>query len=102
MNAQDKILVIPDEDLVDIIPGYLENRHKEMAQLKQAVTDGDFETLRILGHRMKGSGAGYGFDGITDIGRELEEGAKVNDAATCQAQVEALVSYLERVEVVYD
>ena len=31
---------------------------------------------KLLGHSMKGSGEGYGFDTISEIGRFLEEAAK--------------------------
>ncbi len=95
------IIIHPDEDLEDIIPGYLENRHKELPELRDALAKSDFDTLRVLSHRMKGSGAGYGFDGITDIGREMETAALANDAGGVGAQIDALENYLSRVEVVY-
>ncbi|MBF0620430.1 MAG: Hpt domain-containing protein [Magnetococcales bacterium] len=96
------IVVHPDPDLEDIIPGYLDNRRNELPALKTALADNDFETLKILGHRMKGSGAGYGFDGITDIGFIIEMGARDENSEAIASGIEQLLSYLERVEVVYE
>ncbi|MBF0629211.1 MAG: Hpt domain-containing protein [Magnetococcales bacterium] len=99
--AADKITVHIDEDLAEIAPGYLENRGKDLEQLPRALADGDFQSLRVLGHRMKGSGAGYGFDGISEIGRAIEEAAKQEDRVGIAQGIADLASYLDRLEVVY-
>jgi hypothetical protein len=91
-----------DPEIAALIPGFLANRHKDVMLLLDAVNQGDFETARILGHSMKGSGGGYGFDGITDIGAEIETAAKQNDAVAIRSQVNALSRYLARVQVVGD
>ena len=48
-----------DNDLADLIPGFLENRHKDVA-IQEAIEQGNYETIRVLGHTMKGAGGGYG------------------------------------------
>lgn len=97
--APEKIIVqITDEDIVDIIPGYLENRQKDLETLKQALND--FETVRSLGHKMKGSGGGYGLDRISEIGKAVEEAAKAQDLDAIRSGIAALQDFLERVEIV--
>jgi len=96
-----KIAVIVEADLQELIPGYLENRLKDIAAIREALIRKDYETIRIAGHKMKGSGGGYGFDAITDIGREIEAAAKSEHDEEIARQVGNLTSYLERVEVVY-
>lgn len=91
-----------DAEIAPLIPGFLANRHKDVVSLLDAVDHGDFEAARILGHSMKGSGGGYGFDGITDIGAEIETAAKRNDSEAIRSQVKALSRYLTRVEIVND
>ena len=44
------------KDLEDLIPVFFRNRQKEVEALRAALTAGDFEQLRQLGHRMKGVG----------------------------------------------
>lgn len=102
MESSDKVTVTIDRELEDLIPGYLENRHKDVANLENALQNGDMEVPKVLGHRMKGSGAGYGFDQITEIGRSIEAAAKALDAEGVRQQVLALQDYLKRVEVTYN
>nr|CRH06259.1 Conserved protein of unknown function. Containing Hpt domain [Candidatus Magnetococcus massalia] len=96
------IPVVIDQDLEDIVPGYLENRQKDIKDLNKALEEGDFQTASVLGHRMKGSGAGYGFDEITEIGKTIELAAKASDSSAIAEGVSRLVDYLERVEISYE
>ena len=96
----DKIIVHVDPELEDLIPGFLENRRNDIKSMLEALEQGDFETIRVLGHSMKGSGWGYGFDAITEMGGFLEQAAKKRDADEVRKWVGELVTYLERVEVV--
>lgn len=98
----EKITVRIDRDLEEIVPGYLDNRRRDLLLLPEALTQENFDDVRVMGHRMKGSGAGYGFDGITEIGRAIEEAAKVRDAGAVRSAVVELASYLDRVEVTYE
>jgi hypothetical protein len=50
---------------------------------------------------MKGTGGGYGFPRLTELGAALEDAAKLSDAATVKASLEDLVLYLEKVELVF-
>lgn len=51
---------------------------------------------------MRGSGSGYGFDAITEIGLLLEEGVRETDRRKVSAALERLVDYIAMVEVVYE
>ena len=97
-----KILVKVDPDIADLIPGFLENRRKDITAMQEALERGDFETVRVLGHSMKGAGGGYGFDAITEIGAALERAAKDRNADEIRLRVDALAAYLDRVEVISD
>ena len=96
----DRFVVNVDPDIEDIVPIFLQNRHDDVESIIKALQHGDFETIRILGHSMKGSGGGYGFDGITDIGQYLEQAAKEQNSEMVRKQVKCIADYLERVEVV--
>lgn len=96
-----RIIIHADIDLEDLIPGFLENRRKDILEIKNLLTAGDYETIQRLGHSMKGSGGGYGFDKITDIGMHIEQAAKAKNTPEIWTQLETLSGYLDRVEVVY-
>ena len=97
-----KIIAHVDNDLADLIPGYLANRKKDIAAISEALEKGDMDAVRILGHSMKGSGGGYGFETITDIGMLMEKAAKEGWEEDIRLQVKRLEDYLRRVEIVYD
>ncbi|MDE1819524.1 MAG: Hpt domain-containing protein [Euryarchaeota archaeon] len=90
-----------DQDLEDLVPQYLENKKKDAQKIRVALDQGDFNTVRILGHSMAGSGGGYGFAGITRIGRNLEKLATEKNADGARAAVRELELYLSRVVVEY-
>jgi histidine phosphotransfer protein HptB len=101
-SSGDKIPVHMDRDLEDLLPGYLEKRLKDVKSIISFLDAGDFEEVRILGHSMKGSGGGYGFDRITEIGARIEESAKEKDDHTIKNLADELSKYLEHIEIVYE
>ena len=102
LKQEERIIVNVDPDIADLIPGFLENRRKDIKSMDEALKQGDFETIRVLGHSMKGAGGSYGFDAVTDIGKSLEDAAKNNNAEVIQRSVGDLAAYLDRVEVIYE
>jgi len=102
LDPQEKIIVHVDPDLEDIVPRFMELRHEDVQVIDAALAAGDFMALSRIGHSMKGAGAGYGFDYITELGRSVEEAAKAQDAGGVRTYAAQLVSYLARVEVVFD
>jgi len=90
------------KDLADLIPGYLNNRRKELESLRNALAAADFEQLRQLGHRMRGVGNSYGFERITSLGKEIEEGAKSGDKDSLATHIAAYGDYLSKVQIAYE
>lgn len=97
----DEIVVYIDSDLEDLTPGFLENRQNDIVVIDRLLKSGDLAEIQRLGHSMKGSGGGYGFDEITAIGSKLEEAAKESDRDEITQQNERLSQYLQNVKVVY-
>ena len=96
-----RITVSIDPDLQDLVPGFLENRRKDAAVLAVAAQCGDLKTVRLLGHRMKGDGGGYGFQEISEIGEALEQAARREDWKVIAEKTEVLTVFLAQVDVVY-
>jgi HPt (histidine-containing phosphotransfer) domain-containing protein len=102
LKDEARIIVHVDPDIADLIPGFIENRHKDIKTIGEALKEGDFETIRFLGHSMKGAGGSYGFDAITDIGKSLEQAAIAHDGGEIKKSLQELFAYLDCVEVVYE
>ena len=101
-KSHEKIKVIVDPELQDLIPGFLQNRRLDVSKLQDAAETDDFETIHTLGHRMRGDGGGYGFAMISELGHAIEAAAKDKDLLEIRRRVVELERYLDRVEVVYE
>ena len=101
-NNNEKIVVHADNDLEDLIPGFLNNQDRDAEKIKVLLGSGDYESIQRMGHSMRGSGGGYGFDEISEIGTRIEQAAKDRDKSEILLQVEGLLNYLGCIEVVYD
>ncbi len=100
-NKEGRIIVEVDIDLEELIPGYLQNRQNDIEAIREALSGEDFESIQRMGHTMKGSGGGYGFDFISAVGLHLEEGANETSVEKIQDALKNLCDFLERVDVVY-
>jgi HPt (histidine-containing phosphotransfer) domain-containing protein len=91
-----------DKTIADLIPGYLDNRKKEIGVLKNALEQEDFDTIKKLGHKLKGSGGGYGFDAISRMGQTLEISAKNKKNQKIKDTINELIEYLENISITYE
>ena len=101
MTAQ-PIVVTVAKDLEDLIPTFIKNRTAEVETLRTALAAGDLEQMRQLGHRMKGVGNSYGFEKVSTLGKQIEDGAKAGDRAGLEARIAEYTDYLARVQIVYE
>ena len=100
-NAESPITVHIDPDLEEIVPGFLENRRRDVQTLETALQQNNLAQIQIIGHRMKGDGGGYGFDAISMMGAALERAAAREDRDAIRRHTAELVDFLARVTVVY-
>jgi len=97
-----KITVHVDSSLKDLAANYLANRQRDIDTITEALKRGNYEPVRAIGHNIKGTGAAYGFDFISEIGDGLEQAAPRSDAANISKLTNELADYLRRLEVVFD
>ena len=100
-NAEDVITVCIDPGLKEIVPGFLENRQRDVQALETALQQNNLAQIRMIGHRMKGDGGGYGFDTISMMGDVLEQAAAREDRDAIRRHTAELIDFLARVTVVY-
>ena len=101
-SRKDTILVRANPKFADLIPVFLHNCRQNVIAMLDALDRGDFETVGILGHGMRGAGGSYGFQAITDIGAALEQAAESADTDASRKWVGELSGYLDRVEIISD
>ena len=100
-NAENGIILYIDQGLEEIVPGFLENRRREVQTLEIALQENNLAQIQIIGHRMRGDGGGYGFDAISTIGVALEQAAAREDRDAIRRRIAELIDFLARVTVVY-
>ncbi len=100
-NAENVITVHIDQGLEEIVPGFLENRRGDVQILETALEQNNLAQIRIIGHRLKGDGGGYGFDAISMVGAALEDAAAREDRDAIRRHTAELDEFLARVTVVY-
>jgi histidine phosphotransfer protein HptB len=98
----DRIEVRVGRELRSLMPRFLANRRTDLEELESALRQRDGDTLRRIGHQLKGAGSGYGFPDITRIGGDIETGAKQGDYDRLALCIAELKLYLESVHVVFE
>lgn len=91
-----------DADLEPLIPGYLERRQEDIAALQSAISGSDFPVIQNIGHNLKGSGAGYGFVELTELGATLEQAGMEGDLVTATKMVGRFEEYLRLLDIHYE
>lgn len=97
----DRITVVVEPELAAIMPRYFELQRAELAATGQAVARGDAEVPRVFGHRLKGTGASYGFPRLTELGAAIERAALDGDLAETARLAAEVGRFLDNVRVVY-
>ena len=100
-KAESTITVYIDSGLEEIVPGFLENRRRDVQKIETALGQDDLNTICVIGHRMRGDGGGYGFDAISVVGAALEQAAAREDRDGIRRSTTELTDFLARVIVVY-
>lgn len=100
-QTENLITVYIDPSLEEIVPGFLENRRRDVQTLETALEQNDLNAICVIGHRMRGDGGGYGFDAISEIGEGLEQAAARQDREAIRRHLSKLDNFLARITVVY-
>jgi HPt (histidine-containing phosphotransfer) domain-containing protein len=100
-ETEPRIAVRVPSWLAPHVPRFLANRRRDVDLIASSADTADFAAMQALGHKLKGSGAGYGFAAISDIGRAIERAARAGDADGLREGASSLAGYLERLDVTY-
>ncbi len=78
--------------LAHLIPGYLTDSITEVDGATTHLQRGDFEALRALGHRLRGTGGTFGYPWISDQAEVLVQAAVAGDRRRAQQALRCLAS----------
>ncbi len=90
------------KELMDLIPLYKEETQKNLQNLMQAIENKDYEQIRSMSHKIKGSGGSYGFKRITELAKQIEDLAKTNSSIESIKKVYfELKDYFDNLEIIF-
>lgn len=90
-----------DPDLADLIAPYLSHRWADLAMAHKLLLTGELERIVLIGRRIHGSAASYGFDQLGEIARQLEDAAMAADTGAVQSALVEFGTFLRTVHIEY-
>ena len=101
MNDQPEYVAYIDSDIKELVPDFIANRRQDAKSLNEACAREDFQSVRKIAHRIKGSGGSYGFTAISELGGEISKAAADGKQELLASIVARFEQYLEKVEIIY-
>lgn len=78
----------------DAAPAYLERKRADLSFYRTLLASGDLESIRLLAHKMKGTGTGYGFPALTKLGGAIESAAVAGNRVELAAKIAEMARVL--------
>ncbi len=92
-------LVQEDPSFADILTDFVEQLPHRVRQFEETLEANDLAALTSYAHQLKGSGGGYGFPMLTELGGRLEQAAQAAQLDECARALDELKSIVARVVV---
>lgn len=100
-SAGRKIDILLDEGLCTVIPRYLDNVRRQASLVAATLAAGDFNAIVLLGHNMSGTGSMIGLPRISQIGEQLEQEAREQNAGAVNQLADELIWFLDSMNIQY-
>ena len=97
----ERIIVKVEKSLRNITPSFLAMKAKDISSARAAVERLEFQSVRRVGHDLKGEGRAYGFENLSELGEALEDAALRQDSVRALRLITQLSAFFEQVEVEY-
>lgn len=93
---EEKVKTIDDPLIIKLLPTFFATRENDLDFVEDALKAQDFDQLKALGHKMKGSSLSYGFENIGEKGKALEDAALNHDIELCRRLYHEIRNDVER------
>lgn len=88
-----------DPEYRELLVMFAEALPSRRAELVELHRGGRYDDLRGKAHQLKGAGGGFGFQGLTDVARELEFACKDGNPQGIAAALQRTLDYIDRVAI---
>ena len=88
-----------DPRLRSLLPKYLENRKKDLRELREALCMDNFELIKNISHSIRGHAASYGFESLTEICKKIEQATPEKNHQLIKSLLDEYDEYVSSVEL---
>jgi hypothetical protein len=96
---RDRILLRAEASVKELLPGFLENRRRDLERMREALLAGDLAAIRDLGRNIRCFSRVYGLDELTDLGEAIRSAAEECITLRIVHLHRKLADYLARVRL---
>ena len=100
-NVLPVLTVRVEKDLETLVNRFLARNREDLDRVRAALATRDFETIRRIGHDLKGAGEGFGFPELSAFGAALERAAIARNERALKEQLAAVEQFLSRLRVTF-
>jgi HPt (histidine-containing phosphotransfer) domain-containing protein len=90
-----------EKDLEALVQRFLARKREDLDRVRIALAAKDYETIRRIGHDLKGAGEGFGFPELSAFGAALERAAIARNERASGEQLAAVEQFLSRLRVTF-
>ncbi len=98
-NLRDSEIIQVDQTIRELIPDFLNNKLVDLYYIQAMIQQNDFDAIRKMGHKWKGSCPSYGFHYLGEVGEQFEILVQNKDYEKLKALVQSLESHLKNVRL---
>ncbi len=99
MDKSNQIIIYVEDDILDLIPGFIAKRKQNLDEIKTALESSDYEAVFQLAHKIKGSCRLYGFETLSEISSLIETASKNKDLETIEKKLFEAIDHIDRIKV---
>ena len=96
---RDRIRLNVEPRLRELVPGFIENRRRDLERMREALHSGDLAAIRDVGQNIRCFSRVYGLADLTTLGEEIRCAAEECSTLRIVHLQGRLADYLARVEL---
>jgi HPt (histidine-containing phosphotransfer) domain-containing protein len=95
------ILYKINQELKEIVPPFIKTREDDIELLNNFFAEKNFEELKSIGHKIKGTSGSYEFMELSSLGEKIEQAASTKDIKALEELILEYEKHVKQIEVKY-
>lgn len=91
-----------DKDLEEIIPMFLDNRHKDLTEIQEHLDSSNLKSIEVIAHKLAGNAGSYGFTDLGKIGADMEKACQETSTEKVRELFELYKNFMDDLVVEFE